>query len=212
MESNQSYGTGRNYSRNDSLFFTSEGRINRLSFFLRFIALIVIAFFSALAIGFFASMFVIIAPILLIFIMSLVAIIFSFVVWMASIFLYIRRLHDMNLSGMWVLGYVVLSLIIGGVEIAATMDPALAAQAPAVMMIRLVFNIIVIISFLLLLIWPGTKGPNKYGQDPLNRNSEYIDEVFGDGKPKPYNTTDYTPAYLRKSIADNSQKSLSPEA
>lgn len=211
MESNQSYSMGQDYSRKDSMFFTFQGRINRLSFFLRIIALIVIAFFSALAVGFFVGLLTIGGAVG--FILAMIVVIgFVIAIWIASLSLYVRRLHDMNLSGIWVLGYIVISLIIGGLEVAVTVDPALAAQAPAVIMIRLVFNILVIISLLLLLFWPGTKGPNKYGEDPLNRNSEYIDEVFGDGKPKPNYATDYTPAYLRKSIADNSQKSRSPEA
>lgn len=67
-----------------------------------------------------------------------------------SLALTIRRLHDRNLSGWFLLGYVVLSLI------------------PFI-------NFIVAIAMLVLMCLEGTKGPNKYGPDPKDPASA---EVF----------------------------------
>lgn len=195
MEAN--FEAGRDYTFKDSMFFTFKGRINRLSFFLRIIALIVIVFFSALAISFFVGMLAMFGPVG--FILAIIVTIgFAIAIWIASLSLYVRRLHDMNLSGMLVFGYVALSILISALEFADTNS--------TVIMLRLIFNVLVIISFLILLFWPGTKGPNKYGEDPLGRNNDYIDEVFGDGKPKPNYANEYTPAYLRQSNADSVSK------
>lgn len=195
MISNKDY-MGQNYSRKDSMFFTFQGRINRLSFFLRIIGLIAIAFIATFFIAIFAGLLAAIGSLGML-LGILIMIVFIGGIWIASLTLYVRRLHDINLSGMWVLGYVILSLLIGALEF-ATYDPA-------IQIISLVFNLLVIISALLLLFWPGTKRPNKYGKDPLNRDSEYLDEVFGDGKPKRDPATEYTPAYLRQGLADKSQ-------
>jgi len=58
-----------------------------------------------------------------------------------SIAVTVRRLHDRDLSGWWYLGYFAASII-----------PLL--------------NFIVFIAFLVVLLLPGTPGPNRFGEDP----------------------------------------------
>lgn len=58
----------------------------------------------------------------------------------------VRRLHDRNISGWWYLGLVVASFI-----------PFL--------------GIIAAIAFLVLMVLPGTDGPNRFGPDPKNPGS-----------------------------------------
>ena len=53
----------------------------------------------------------------------------------------IRRLHDRDMSGWWYLGFIVASII------------------PFV-------NLLASIAFLVLMLLPGTRGPNRYGEDP----------------------------------------------
>ena len=63
-----------------------------------------------------------------------------------SIAVTVRRLHDRDMSGWWYLGIIVASLI------------------PFV-------NIIAAIGFLVLMLLPGTAGPNRFGSDPKDPNS-----------------------------------------
>ena len=67
-----------------------------------------------------------------------------------SIAVTVRRLHDRDMSGWWYLGVIVASLI-----------PIL--------------NIVAAIGFLVLMLLPGTAGPNRFGPDPKDPNSA---EVF----------------------------------
>ena len=62
----------------------------------------------------------------------------------------IRRLHDRDMSGWWYLGIIV------------------AGAIPFV-------NFIASIAFLVLMVLPGTKGPNRFGPDPLDPSQA---EVF----------------------------------
>ncbi len=69
-------------------------------------------------------------------------------IWMiltgvASVAVSIRRLHDMNLTGWIYVGYILLSFV-----------PIL--------------NFLVFIAYLVVMALPGTKGANKYGEDPLD--------------------------------------------
>lgn len=61
----------------------------------------------------------------------------------------IRRLHDRDMSGWWYLGFMLLSLI------------------PLV-------GFIASIAFLVIMILPGTDGPNRFGPDPKNPYDENV--------------------------------------
>ena len=71
-------------------------------------------------------------------------------IFIPNIAVMIRRLHDRDLSGWWLLGYIVASLI------------------PFV-------NFIAAIAMLVVLLLPGTVGPNRFGNDPKDPSSA---EVF----------------------------------
>jgi len=66
---------------------------------------------------------------------------FALAVFIPNLAVVVRRLHDRDMSGWWLLGYVVASII-----------PIL--------------NIIAAIAMLVLMFLPGTAGPNKFGPDP----------------------------------------------
>ena len=77
----------------------------------------------------------------------------------------VRRLHDTNRSGWWLLlpiaPYVLTILL-------AIMGAA--SQSSALLGIAMIFNLLVIVAGIVLLVFyclPGTPGPNKYGADPL---------------------------------------------
>jgi len=63
----------------------------------------------------------------------------------------VRRLHDRNLSGWWYLGFLIASAV-----------PHIGSLAG--------------IALLVMFVAPGTKGPNRFGPDPLNPHSTA--EVF----------------------------------
>ena len=71
-------------------------------------------------------------------------------IFIPNIAVMIRRLHDRDLSGWWLLGYIVASMI------------------PFV-------NFIAGIAMLVVLLLPGTVGPNRFGNDPKDPSSA---EVF----------------------------------
>ena len=87
----------------------------------------------------------------------------------------VRRLHDTNRSGWWILaplvGYVIMA--IGGVMAASNPDnPGLGGILAMVGMIAVIALGITLLVFMLL---EGTRGPNKYGPDP---KGEALDQVF----------------------------------
>lgn len=84
-------------------FFSFSGRLNRLTYFLRGLVLGLIGFGVALIIVFLvmgmagAGMGILALPLIL------VAIVLGVAIFVGSLSLVVRRLHDMNLSGLWYL-------------------------------------------------------------------------------------------------------------
>lgn len=78
---------------------------------------------------------------------------YLFILW-ALIALQVRRLHDLNLSGFWVLLPVPLALVEGIVAAGSPTKPVL---------------LIATMLLALTLILDGTRGPNKFGADPKGR-------------------------------------------
>ena len=81
-----------------------------------------------------------------------------------------RRLHDMNLSGWWQAGvYFAGAAIIGVIVLtmgaAFFMDPMTAGVTGIFVLMAIL--IAYLIFFIMLSVVRGTKGPNKYGPDPL---------------------------------------------
>jgi uncharacterized membrane protein YhaH (DUF805 family) len=93
----------------------------------------------------------------------------------------VRRLHDTNRSGWWLLapavpyliGFVMImpAMMSGAAGAANPFSLATAGTAGIFMLIGLVLGIVVFIFTVL----PGTKGPNKYGDDPYGGD---LGEVF----------------------------------
>lgn len=71
---------------------------------------------------------------------------FFLAIFIPSLAVTIRRLHDRDLSGWWYLGFIVASLV-----------PLL--------------GIIASIAFLVVMFLPGTQGPNRFGPDPKDPHS-----------------------------------------
>ena len=83
-------------------------------------------------------------------IFAIVLLVFSIILNVAYVMLCIRRLHDLNMSGLWLIA------VIGFVIVAAGAHPS----APFIL--PFLFN-------LLLVSLRGTVGSNRFGADPLSR-------------------------------------------
>lgn len=100
---------------------------------------------------------------------------FALVMIIPSLAVSVRRLHDTNRSGWWILapilGYVIMA--VGGLMAAASPDnPGLGG---VLAMIGLVAVIGLGLTVLVFMFLEGTRGPNNYGPDP---KGEALDKVF----------------------------------
>jgi uncharacterized membrane protein YhaH (DUF805 family) len=84
-------------------------------------------------------------------IIGIVMIIVALGLFLPNISAVVRRLHDRNLSGWWLLGGMIVAVI----------------SVVALGTFGLIIYIGIAIAFLVLLILKGTDGPNKFGPDPL---------------------------------------------
>jgi uncharacterized membrane protein YhaH (DUF805 family) len=138
-----------------SLFFSFEGRINRKPFWLGNLAL------WGMQIG--ASLVAII-PFLTF--LPLIALIVATVGGLA---LSVKRLHDRNRSGWWVLlpytpaVLIALTLIPGFAGVEEAKVPALLVTIFSIAILVIVIWFVIEVGFL-----KGTQGPNRFGPDPLS--------------------------------------------
>ena len=129
-----------------SLLFGFQGRINRAKYwlaaviYLAFIVVVTVLAFLVDLDGLFIALAMVIYVALLI----------------SSIAVGIKRLHDRNKSGLWLLVFYLLPAVLSGIDTATGMTIfSLASAAVSIWMI-------VELGFL-----RGTPGPNQYGPDPL---------------------------------------------
>ena len=103
--------------------------------------------------------------------------IFSLATLIPSIAVSVRRLHDLDRTGWWILLPVApyllgIVMLIGG---------AAGGGGGAMAGTGLVFFGVALITAILLLVWycmPGTTGPNRFGEDPKGEGTN-AEEVFG---------------------------------
>ena len=107
--------------------------------------------------------------------------------WLAliipTIAVQVRRLHDTNRSGWWIGAFYLLYLgyLIFVMDAAAS---AMSGEAPADGGLGMaagagIFGIVMLIYTIVLLVFyclPGTRGPNRFGEDPYGQQN--LDEVF----------------------------------
>jgi uncharacterized membrane protein YhaH (DUF805 family) len=107
---------------------------------------------------------------------GLLTTIFSFATLIPYIAVSVRRLHDTDRSGWWIL-LPLLPILIGFGFIGA----GAATGNPALMLISGVAMLIGFICAILVLVWyclPGTQGSNRFGPDPLDDTGEALVETF----------------------------------
>ena len=94
----------------------------------------------------------------LLWIVGIVLVVWGLATIIPSIALAVRRLHDRNMSGWYLVGLFVAVLILSRLGSIGSL-----------------LTFVVEIGWLVLMALPGTQGPNKYGPDPLGRSDA---EVF----------------------------------
>lgn len=115
---------------------------------------------------------------------GLLANLFALATFIPGIAVMVRRLHDLDRTGWWVLALflpIFLGAILMGVGVAGAMTGGSAAGFGGAALGGMVLIGIGLIFAIVMLVWActeGTKGPNRYGEDPkgVHTNAE---EVFG---------------------------------
>ena len=102
----------------------------------------------------------------------------TFLPWLAVT---VRRLHDTNRSGWWLLALFVPLIVVGAVAAATVGSSIGGAGGPMgsmlVMMIAAVIAMLVIaVTLFVFMVTEGTHGPNDYGDDPYGPSN--LEEVF----------------------------------
>jgi uncharacterized membrane protein YhaH (DUF805 family) len=101
---------------------------------------------------------------------------FSLAILIPNIAVAVRRLHDTNRTGWWIL-LPALPYLLGFILALAgafSMNPLLAVIGGGLVFIGFICAIVVIVWYCL----PGTKGPNTYGEDPLGNTPEDLARTF----------------------------------
>lgn len=154
------------------LFFSAEGRLNRLSFFL--LAILVGIVFSIIS--------VIVNLILPAGAAGIVSIVLYVVNAVIGIFLAIKRFHDFDKSGYFMLGFSVISSVI----IIAVSTICFFVLGNEILGIGFAFIATIAVA-LYIYLKPGTAGANKYGNQPaalfdlgLNDNKENLNPIISD--------------------------------
>jgi uncharacterized membrane protein YhaH (DUF805 family) len=101
--------------------------------------------------------------------------VFALAMFIPSLAVSVRRLHDTNRSGWWILapiaGYAI--MVVGGLMAAASPDnPGLGGVLAMVGIVAVLGLGLTLLVFMFL---EGTRGPNNYGPDP---KGEALDQVF----------------------------------
>jgi uncharacterized membrane protein YhaH (DUF805 family) len=93
----------------------------------------------------------------------------------------VRRLHDTDRSGWWLLAFVGAFAVIGALVAVASIGAfgdsrPIGAGSFTSMIVGLVIFLGLGVTFLVFMVLPGTEGPNRYGPDPYGPSD--LEEVF----------------------------------
>jgi uncharacterized membrane protein YhaH (DUF805 family) len=95
---------------------------------------------------------------------------FVIVAFISSLAVSVKRLHDRNKSGWWVLIFFVLPFVLAGT--AEAMNPSELEVSTAGIIFSLLAIVMWIWGFIELAVLRGTVGENRYGPDPVPRPAE----------------------------------------
>jgi uncharacterized membrane protein YhaH (DUF805 family) len=108
--------------------------------------------------------------------MGILGLIWSLATLVPNLAVAVRRLHDTNRSGFWLLLPIApyaIGLVLMAVAV-ASQNFGLIGIAGILTLIGLICAIVLLVFYCL----PGTPGPNKYGPDPIGSNPATLSETF----------------------------------
>ena len=108
-------------------------------------------------------------------IIMLLYLLYVLAVIIPSIAVAVRRLHDTNRTGWWILAPIVPYLLVIVAGMLALASPDMAAVAGIIGLVGMVAAVGLGITLLVFYFLEGTRGPNKYGPDPKGQDTG---EVF----------------------------------
>jgi uncharacterized membrane protein YhaH (DUF805 family) len=140
-----------------NLLFTYDGRINRAKFWIAVLAFVVIS--------------IVIVMLLFIPVLGWIAAALGYIAMLvAGVMVGIKRLHDRDKTGWWMLLFVGVPVVLGGVTAGMNfyLDEDVSTGGTLLSMLSLAISIW---AFVELGCLRGTDGPNAYGPDPLNQTA-----------------------------------------
>ena len=107
-------------------------------------------------------------------ILGAIYLIYILAVFIPSLAVAVRRLHDTDRSGWWILAPLApyLLVIVAGVMVAS--DPANPGMAGAIAMIGMALTLILSLVLIVFYFLEGTKGPNRFGPAPKGGTNEQV--------------------------------------
>ena len=106
--------------------------------------------------------------------------VFNLAVLVPSLAVTVRRLHDIDRTGWWLLAIVGVFGIIGAMGVVAGLNASFGSASMAgsftLVVLALVAMIAVGITMLVFMVTEGTQGDNRYGPDPYGPNN--LEQVF----------------------------------
>lgn len=108
---------------------------------------------------------------------SPLASLFSLAILVPWLAVTVRRLHDTNRSGWWLLSLVMLISFIVAIAVAGAIDRDAIGTMSGLIIVGGMVAIAAGVALFLFSVLPGSEGPNRYGPDPYGDGSD-LEEVF----------------------------------
>ncbi len=148
-------------------YFSAKGRVSRKDYWLRFVLVSIGVVIAAIVVlGGLAYLLGQAGGILA----GLVAVPLYIALLWAGVCVSAKRFHDRDMSGWWVLWFILIGLGINIVQYAgmAALGGDSAAGAIVALVTGLAALAVSIVQLVILGFLPGVRGPNQYGEDPLS--------------------------------------------
>ncbi|HWT13689.1 MAG TPA: DUF805 domain-containing protein [Allosphingosinicella sp.] len=107
-------------------------------------------------------------------IIMLLYLVYALAVLVPSIAVAVRRLHDTNRSGWWILAPVAPYVVAILAGMMAVSSPDMAGAAGILALICMLVALALAITLLVFYFLEGTRGPNKYGPDPKGQDTGQV--------------------------------------
>ena len=107
-------------------------------------------------------------------IIMLLYMVYALAVFIPSLAVAVRRLHDTNRTGWWILAPVAPYLVAILAGMMAVSSPDMAGAAGILALVCMVAALALAITLLVFYFLEGTRGPNKYGPDPKGQDAGQV--------------------------------------